>query len=308
MSTTRGPWFAVATAMVGWLMACAGEPHHGTVDGAQSPPNPHPTASTQVSSLDSSTANALPRSSVANGATSAPATASGSIAVSALKSPKALIEEGGTFMFSWDDSPDAKKTAVERCTTDAKGDQKKADACIKEMLESSADEGIRFEKDAKGVHWWVSFGKEKGKELLFYKTAITIDKEEGRRVFISPVGSAEGLVAAKMKIPEAKDRYFEFPDNDTVQMAKPPESKKGVLTYRRKKLLGPSKATADTFALNQREVSTCRTFALQANYDNRFSGVWHPNARPNQSASGAGWLPVDVWSDFCPGSVHVRPE
>lgn len=172
---------------------------------------------------------------VACGGASAPPPAAPSTAVAAPKTPTELIKAGGTFGFSLADSHDARKLAFERCATDAKGDRQKAEACEAEVTAGSANEFLRFERDANGTVWWVSFALEEGKELLFYKTAITIDKEEGRRVFITPQGKAEGLVADKVRIPAAKDRFFEFTDEDTVQMTKNPESKKGMLVYRRRK-------------------------------------------------------------------------
>lgn len=149
----------------------------------------------------------------------------------AKKSAKEIIEMGGTYMFSLADSADAKKLASDDCEAKSKKDAKKLEACLKDVDAAAAVEGIRFEKDAKGGWVWVSFGKEKDKEVIYIKSAFKIAKEDGAKITVTPEGKAEGKMAGKGPAP--KEMSFEIPDEGTVKLTDP-MGKKGVLVYKKK--------------------------------------------------------------------------
>lgn len=148
----------------------------------------------------------------------------------AKKSAKEIIEMAGTYMFSLADSPDAKKLASDTCEKSSNKDAKKLEACMKDVETAAAGEGIRFEKDAKGAWHWVSFGKEKDKEVIYINAPFKIAKEEGAKVTVTPEGKIEGKMA---KGPAPKEMSFEIPDEGTVKMTDP-GGKKGVLVYKKK--------------------------------------------------------------------------
>jgi type IV secretory pathway VirB10-like protein len=149
----------------------------------------------------------------------------------AKKSAKELVEAGGTFAFSLADSADAKKAADDACAKKAKKDAKKLEACQKDAADSAANEGIRFEsKD--GKLWFTSFGTEKGKEVVYLKTAMKFGKEDGAKVVYMPDGKAEGKMAPKGKDKGPAEVQFEV-DESTVKMTDP-MGKKGVLVYKKK--------------------------------------------------------------------------
>lgn len=144
------------------------------------------------------------------------------------KTAKEILDAGGTFAFSLADSADAKKLADEACEKKAKKDAKKLEACQKETGEAAAGEGIRFEaKDGKLV--FVSFGTEKGKEVVYIKSAMKLGKEDGGKITLLPDGKPEGKMA---KGPAPKEMAFEV-DETTVKMTDP-MGKKGVLVYKKK--------------------------------------------------------------------------
>lgn len=146
------------------------------------------------------------------------------------KTAKEILEAGGTFMFSLADSADAKKASDEGCAKKAKKDDKKLAACEKDAEAAAANEGIRFEKDDKGNWTWVSFGKDKDKEVVYLKAAFKVTKSDDTHVTVEPQGKVEGKMA-KGKAP--KEMVFEIADESTVKIADP-EGKKGTLVYKKK--------------------------------------------------------------------------
>ncbi len=139
-----------------------------------------------------------------------------------------VTAEGAVFMFSLADSPDAKKLADEACAKTAKKDEKKLDACKKEAEVAAAGEGIRFEKDAKGDWWWVSFGKEKDKEVVYNKVKFKIALEADDKLTLTPEGKDEGKKPMKT-LP--KEVVVDVTDESTVAMSDP---KKGKLIFKKK--------------------------------------------------------------------------
>lgn len=139
-----------------------------------------------------------------------------------------IIAAGGTWAFSLADSPDAKKVAEDDCKKKNK-DAKKQEACMKDVEQSAAGEGFRYEKDDKGT-WWVSFATEKGKEVIVNKIMFKIgnDAEVGGSATLKPEGKDLGK-KPKGKLPP--EVTIEMPDENTTVMTDP---KKGKLTYKKK--------------------------------------------------------------------------
>jgi len=146
------------------------------------------------------------------------------------KSGKEIVLGGGTmtYVFSLADSPDAKKAADEGCAKKAGKDDKKLEACKKEVETTAADEGIRFEKDDKGDWYWVSFGKEKDKEVVYNKVKIKAGEDAPGKLVIMPEGKDSGKKPMKTM---PKEMVVEVPDDTTVVIADP---KKGKVVYKKK--------------------------------------------------------------------------
>lgn len=144
------------------------------------------------------------------------------------RKPPTDVIVGSTFMFSLSDSPDAKVALIQGCEKKSK-DAKKVDACVKAGEESAAKEGVRYEKDDKGNLWYVSFGDEKGKEVVYNKIQFKIvdDKAIGK-LTVAPEGKDTGKRPMK-DMP--KEIVIELPDDTTVVMADP---KKGKLVFKKK--------------------------------------------------------------------------
>ena len=144
------------------------------------------------------------------------------------KSAKDIVTGGGTFMFSLDDSSDAKKMNQDDCGKKSKK-QDKIDACMKDVAATAMHEGMRFEKDDKGAWWWVSFGQDaKGKEVVYNKVAFKITKEEDGKLTTAPEGKDVGKRPMKT-LP--KEVVVEVPDENTIAMTDP---KKGRLVFKKK--------------------------------------------------------------------------
>ena len=147
------------------------------------------------------------------------------------KKASELLVPGHTWMFSLADSADAKKLVTDACAKKAGKDDKKKDACMKDAETEAAGEGWRVEKDDKGKTYWVCFGQEKGKEVVFNKIAVTLSKdaEVPGKVAFKPEGKDLGK-KPMAKLPEALDA--DLPDEATVVLHDP---KKGALTFKLKK-------------------------------------------------------------------------
>jgi hypothetical protein len=136
-----------------------------------------------------------------------------------------IMAEGVVFMFSLADSEGAKKAVDEDCGKKAKKDEKKLEACKKDAEAAGAGEGIRFEKDDKGDWWWVSFGKEKDKEVVFNKVKFKVAAEADGKLTLTPEGKDQGKKAMKA-LP--KEMILEVSE-ETVAMTDP---KKGKIVYK----------------------------------------------------------------------------
>lgn len=139
-----------------------------------------------------------------------------------------VTAEGAVFMFSLADSADAKKLADEDCAKKAKKDDKKLESCKKDAESAASGEGMRFEKDAKGDWWWISFGKEKDKEVVYNKVKFKIANESEGKLTLTPEGKDEGKKPMKT-LP--KEVVVDVPDESTVAMSDP---KKGKLIFKKK--------------------------------------------------------------------------
>jgi len=140
-----------------------------------------------------------------------------------------ITADGAVFMFSLADSEGAKKAVDEDCAKKAKKDDKKLESCKKDAETAGSVEGIRFEKDDKGEWWWVSFGKEKDKEVVFNKVKFKVASEAEGKVTLTPEGKDMGKKAMKT-LP--KEVVIDVADENTVSMTDP---KKGKLVYKLKK-------------------------------------------------------------------------
>ena len=145
------------------------------------------------------------------------------------KSAKEILMGGGTFMFSLADSPDAKKMHADECAKKSKK-QEKIDACMKDVDATASVEGIRHEKDDKGVWHYVSFGKEKDKEVVYNNIPFKIVKDEDGKVTVAPDGKDTGKRPFPAKA-MPKEVVLEIPDENTIVMNDP---KKGRLVYKKK--------------------------------------------------------------------------
>lgn len=143
------------------------------------------------------------------------------------KKPTEVVT-GATFAFSLEGSPDAKKMHTEACEKKSKKDEKKLEACMKDVEASAGAEGVRFEKDDKGDLWWVSFGQEKGKEVVFNKVKVKVASEADDKLVLTPEGKDEGKKPMK---PLPAEVVVEVPDESTVVMSDP---KKGKLVFKKK--------------------------------------------------------------------------
>ena len=144
------------------------------------------------------------------------------------KTAKEIVTAAGAeFMFSLADSADAKKLVDEDCGKKAKKDDKKLEACKKDADLAASVEGIRFEQ-VKDEWWWISFGREKDKEVIFNKVKFKIANESNDKLTLTPEGKDEGKRAMKT-LP--KEMVIEVPDESTVAMSDP---KKGRLVFKKK--------------------------------------------------------------------------
>ncbi len=210
--------FLIATALLASsaYIACGG--------GEETKPGPVTPTTATATSAAPATSSAEPATTTA--ASSAAPVKTAEPPPPPKKTAKDIIEGGGTFMFSLADSADAKKMATDDCEKKSKKDAKKQEACMKDVETAAAGEGIRFEKNDKGIVW-VSFGKEKDKEVIYVKSGVKIAKSDDKSATLTPEGKAEGKMAAKAP----KEMTIEIPDESTVVITDP---KKGKLTYKKK--------------------------------------------------------------------------
>lgn len=146
------------------------------------------------------------------------------------KTAKDVIVPGATFLFSLADSPDALKAVTDTCAKKKKDEDKKK--CEDAARAEAENEGIRYEKgDKEGVWFWVSFGKEKDKEVIYNKLPIKDPKFEDKKVVFTVAGKDTGKRALKVKEGEATPAT-ELVDDTTISMTDP---KKGKLIFKLKK-------------------------------------------------------------------------
>jgi hypothetical protein len=208
------------TASMFALVACGGD----------EPPAKSP------ESASSATATAMPTETPPTTAGSAEAPAASASAAAEASAPppppkksaKDILTGGGTFMFSLADSADAKKASDDACAKKGGKNEKKVQACKDDAATAAAGEGVRFEKDDKGKWFWVSFGTEKGKEVIYNKVEFSIASDSDGKVTLTPAGKDMGKKPMKA-LP--KEVVVEIPDESTVSMTDP---KKGKLVYKKK--------------------------------------------------------------------------
>ena len=140
-----------------------------------------------------------------------------------------LMSEGAMFMYSFNDSTEAKQAATTACEKKAKGDDQKKATCMQEQMAAAEKEGIRFEKTKEGKFAWVSFGKDKkDNEIIYNKITVNVANEDPSKVTLAPEGKDEGKKPLK-KLP--KEMVLEVPDESTVVMN---DEKRGKLVFKKK--------------------------------------------------------------------------
>ncbi len=146
------------------------------------------------------------------------------------KKAKEIVTVGSTFMFSFDDSSDAKKAKDDECTKKAGKKADKKDACMKDAADAASKEGVRFvkgdtDKD-KDTVYFVSFGQDKkGKEVIYSKVPVTQDKDSDDAISFNITGKDTG----KKPMPkDVKSLPFSVPDEKTIVIT---DAKKGKLVY-----------------------------------------------------------------------------
>lgn len=142
------------------------------------------------------------------------------------KSAKEMVAGTESFFFVLADSdPNQAKTA--ECEKKSKGNEEKLAECTKKLQEAAALEGIRFAPgDEEGTRWWISFGDEKGKEVIFNKVQVKVASEAVDKLTLVPVGKDVGKKPMK-KLPA--EMVLESPDDKTFVMTDPV---KGKLVFR----------------------------------------------------------------------------
>lgn len=153
------------------------------------------------------------------------------------KTAKDVIVPGSTFLFSLADSADAQKAVDETCAKQKKDDAKQK--CLDDAKASAANEGIRFEKDEKGGGWlWVSFGKDKDKEVVYNKVPVKDPKYTDNKLELTVAGKDTGKRPYKGLKDGAPTPAVELVDENTIAIVDP-DPKKGRLVYKKAKLAFP---------------------------------------------------------------------
>lgn len=217
----------VGALSLGSFIACGGP------DKPAETPKPVDSASASVTASAADSASAAPVVS-----------ASASVAPTPPPPPKKVAKEilfpdaGSAWTFSLADSADAKKLAFDDCAKKGGKDAKKVEACQKDVEKTAADEGIRFEKDAKGAWFFVSFGKDaKGKEVVYNKVGFEVAASTENQATLTPKGKDTGT-KPMAKLPPSM--IVDVADETTVSTTDP---KKGKLVYKKAAAAAPAPAT-----------------------------------------------------------------
>ena len=180
-------------------------------------------------------------------------------------------------MFDVDQSPAALQMQTESCEKSSGGDAAKKDACMTGMKAQAAKEGIRFEQDAAGAWWYVSFGsQEDGTEELYLKGKIEVVGEEPGKLTVKLVPPFEGAQVAKLPPEVAANpptMTLERVDASTVTVDT--GSPKGKLAYR-KAAADPPPAIAETVKGASPQIQGCVEAALKTKPElkGRVSASW----------------------------------
>jgi hypothetical protein len=136
-----------------------------------------------------------------------------------------LLGEGWDFVLDFAQS-DVKAKAEEDCKKKAKEDEKKLADCMSKAEADAANDRIKFAKDDKDNWWFVSLGKQKGKEVIYTKVQVKLASEEPGKLTFTPEGKDTGKKPIK-KLPT--ELAFEMPDEYQVVFNHPDHGK---LVYR----------------------------------------------------------------------------
>ena len=140
-----------------------------------------------------------------------------------------ILRQGGTFMFSLDES-DAAAFWRERCGSESAGDAAKADACYAKVREAGSGEGMRFALDAEKRVVWTSFGHEDGKEVVFVEAPLNVSADGEHAVLSSFAAAPKGPQLKDEKDWASAKIRIELPDATTMVMKDP---RKGKLVFHR---------------------------------------------------------------------------
>jgi hypothetical protein len=138
-----------------------------------------------------------------------------------------LLQRGGTFMFSLDES-DPSARFHEQCTSESGGDSAKAEACYAHVREVGSNEGMRFAPDSDRHVVWTSFGREDGKEVVYIEGPLAVAADGDHAVVTSFASAPRGPQLAGEKDWASQKIRIEMPDATTLVMRDP---RKGKLVF-----------------------------------------------------------------------------
>lgn len=140
-----------------------------------------------------------------------------------------ILEAGGTFMFSLDES-DPSARFHEQCASESAGDKAKADACYAHVREEGSTEGMRFALDADHRVVWTSFGHDGGKEVVYIEAPMNVSSDGEHAVVASFAAAPKGPQLQGEKGWASARIRIELPDATTMVMNDP---HKGKLVFHR---------------------------------------------------------------------------
>jgi hypothetical protein len=140
-----------------------------------------------------------------------------------------LMKQGGTFMFSLDES-DPAATFHAQCQKESAGDAAKADACYAHIRQEGSQEGMRFSLDPDQHVVWTSFGLEDGKEAIYIQSPMALTTDGERAVVATFAAAPRGVQVEGQPNWAAQRIHFAFPDASTMVMN---DKSKGKLVFHR---------------------------------------------------------------------------
>lgn len=140
-----------------------------------------------------------------------------------------ILEAGGTFMFSLDES-DPSARFHEQCASESAGDKAKADACYAHVRDEGSAEGMRFALDADHRVVWTSFGHDGGKEVVYIAAPMNVSPDGEHAVVASFAAAPKGPQLQGEKDWASARIRIELPDATTMVMNDP---HKGKLVFHR---------------------------------------------------------------------------